>query len=187
MANNFKIVWLYNPADGNKKIGSKIVDLDYKLSDGETFVQPTDGLYEPIRFDLAAQTWTGATQQEWEAAHPDPAPTPTAQQKAMAGVLKDLASVKQDGQSQDQLNANLMKQVAQLSIADKAKDKVNAQLLKDVAGLKIQLGNLEDRVEEAKARVSVPADQPAQPSAVTNPTQPTVAVGSTQPTQPKED
>lgn len=182
-----KIVWCYNPADGNKLIGSKVVDQNYKLSDGETFVTPCDGLYEPIRFDLATQVWVGVSKTEWEADHPAPAPKPTPQQTLMAGVMKDLAGVKNDGKSQDQLNANLMKQVAQLSIADKAKDKVNAQLLKDVAGLKIQLGNLEDRVEEAKARVSVPADQPAQPSAVTNPTQPTVAVGSTQPTQPKEE
>lgn len=162
MANNFKIVWLYNPADGNKKIGSKIVDLDYKLSDGETFVQPTDGLYEPIRFDLAAKTWTGATQQEWEAAHPDQAPTPTAQQKAMASMLKGLASVKQDGQSQDKLNTDMMKQVAQLTIANNAKGKLTTQLTKDIAALKIKVDGLSTQLSKA----AQPTQAPTQPTEV---------------------
>lgn len=200
-----KIAWRYNPADGNKLIGSKVVGQNYKLSDGETFVAPGNGLYEPIRFDLAAQVWVGASKSEWEAAHPDPVPMPTPQQTLMAGVMKDLAGAKNDGKGQDQLNASLMKQVAQLSIANESKDKLSAQLLKDVAGLKTQLGNLQDKVEETKAQAtaaltntqaSASTSQPAQPSTVTGPAQPTTASGfaqpvqpvqSMQPTQPKED
>ena len=194
-----KIVWLYNPADGNKLVGSKPVDLNYKLSDGETFTKPEDGLYEPLQFDLATQVWVGASKEEWEAAHPDPVPIPTPQQTLMAGVMKDLANVKNGGKSQDELNANVMKQVAQLSIANEAKDKVNAQLLKDVAGLKIQLGSLQSQVEEATAalahmQVSTSTSQSTQSStvadptvAVTEPVQPTETTESTQPTQPKED
>lgn len=200
-----KIVWRYNPVDSNKLVGSKVVDQDYKLSDGETFIGPSDGLFEPIRFDLATQVWVGVSKEEWEAAHPAPAPKPTPQQTLMAGVMKDLAGVKNDGKSQDQLNANLMKQVAQLSIANESKDKLSAQLLKDVAGLKIQLGGLQDQVEEAKeqataalanTQVSASTSQPTQPSnvadpaqstAVSEPTQPTATTEPTQPTQPKED
>ena len=146
-----KIAWRYNPADGNKLIGSKVVGQDYKLSDGETFVVPGDGLYEPIRYDLATQVWVGASKAEWEAAHPDPVPTPTSQQTLMAGVMKDLAGVKNNGKNQDQLNA---------------------QLLKDVAGLKNQLDSLQSQVENDKAQATVapanaqastPTSQPAQP------------------------
>lgn len=176
-----KIAWRYNPADGNKLIGSKAVSQDYKLSDGETFVAPGNGLYEPIRFDLATQVWVGASKSEWEAAHPEPVPVPTPQQTLMAGVMKDLAGVKNDGKDQGQLNA---------------------QLLKDVAGIKTQLSNLQGQVEETKAQAtaaltntqaSTPTSQPTQPSTVTGPAQPTTASGfaqpvqSTQPTQPKED
>lgn len=197
-----KIVWRYNPADGNKLVGSKVVDQDYKLSDGETFIGPGDGLFEPIRFDLATQVWIGVSKEEWEAAHPAPAPKPTPQQTLMAGVMKDLAGVKNDGKSQDQLNANLMKQVAQLSIANESKDKLSAQLLKDMAGLNIQLSGLQGQVEEAKAQAtaalantqaSVSTSQPTQPSNVADPTiaseptQPTATTEPTQPTQPKED
>lgn len=191
-----KIVWRYNPADGNKLVGSKVVDQDYKLSDGETFVVPGNGLYEPIHFDLATQVWVGASKAEWEAAHPDPVPTPTSQQTLMAGVMKGLAGVKNDGKSQDQLNASLMKQVAQLSISDESKDKLNAQLLKDVAGLKTQLDSLQGQIEETKAQAkasvantqaSTSTSQPKQPSNVADPAQPAATAEPTQPTQPKED
>ena len=186
-----KIVWRYNPADGNKMVGSKVVDPDYKLSDGETFTAPGDGLFEPLRFDLATQVWIGVSKEEWEAAHPTPTPTPTAQQTLMAGMLKDLANVKNDGKSQDKLNANVMKQMAQLSIANASKDKLSAQLLKDVAGLKIRLDNLENQVTQVEAQATNPT-QSAQSSAATDPVQVTEAAEPTQstaeqPSQPKED
>lgn len=157
-----KIVWCYNPADGNKLIGSKVVDQNYKLSDGETFVTPGDGLYEPIRFDLATQVWVGVSKAEWEADHPAPAPKPTPQQTLMAGVMKDLAGVKQDGQSQDKLNADMMKQVAKLTIANNAKDKLTAQLTKDVAALKIKVDGLSTQLSKA----AQPTQAPTQPTEV---------------------
>lgn len=176
MLEEVKTVWLYDPNNGNRLAGTKIVDADYQLGDGETFVVPDDGLYEPIHFDLAKQAWVGVTKEEWDQANPAPAVAPTPQQEMMASVMKDLAAVKNDGQSQDKLNANVMKQVAQLTIANTTKDKVSAQLMKDVANFKIQLNELNTQIssmkeaqsqspESSQASVqSSDASQPAQAS-----------------------
>ncbi|MEE6647680.1 hypothetical protein PS395_07200 [Limosilactobacillus pontis] len=112
---NFKIVWLYNPTDGNKLMGTKIVDPDYKLGDGETLVTPTDGLYEPIRFDLSAQSWVGITKEEWEKAQPAPVQKPTAQQEFNAATNVQIAQMMAQNKQQAQLNAKLTIDVATLN------------------------------------------------------------------------
>lgn len=36
------------------------------MPENSTLIPPTDGLYQPRKFDPETQTWSGATKEEWE-------------------------------------------------------------------------------------------------------------------------
>lgn len=39
---------------------------EQEMPDNSTLIPPTDGLYQPRKFDPETETWTGATKEEWE-------------------------------------------------------------------------------------------------------------------------
>lgn len=102
-------------------LGSNIVEDDYTLKPNETFVKPTDGLYEPIKWNGTA--WVGTSKEDYEKAHPASTATdePTDQQK---------------------LNATTDVDVAQLMAYSKRQNQINTSLSVDVAVLKKQLDQL---------------------------------------------
>lgn len=102
----------------------------YTLQPNETFTKPADGLYEP---SWNGSTWIGISEAEYLKKHPVELAKPTAQQTAMAGLLKDMSAIKVDSKSQDTLNANVMKQLADQKLEQA---KVNATILKQLADLK---------------------------------------------------
>lgn len=82
---------------------------------GVTIIKPADGLYTPIKIDLAKGTWFGATREDWLASLPDPEPTtPTADQQNQAAVMLQLAQIKVGQADQSKFNAQIMLQVASL-------------------------------------------------------------------------
>lgn len=82
-----KAVWSW---DGDKVLipGAKIVNDDYKLAGNETFEEPLDadgrGLLMPIK--RVNGQWRGATQEEYEAAHPAQPVTPSATAQAIQAL-----------------------------------------------------------------------------------------------------
>lgn len=78
---------------------------------GVTMTRPADGLYEPRKFDTDGNVWTGAAKEDWLAAHPVPTPEPTAQEKANASMLLQIA---QNKAAQDQFNAQTLLQIASM-------------------------------------------------------------------------
>lgn len=102
----------------------------YVLQSNETFTKPKDGLYDPT---WNGSDWVGISAEEYYKQHPVEPAKPTAQQTAMAGLLKDVATIKTDSKSQDVLNANVMKQLADQKIEQA---KVNATILKQLAEIK---------------------------------------------------
>lgn len=40
------------------------------MPENSTLIPPTDGLYQPRKFDPETQTWSGATKEEWESSLP---------------------------------------------------------------------------------------------------------------------
>ena len=50
---------------------------DYDIPENSTLIPPTDGLYQPIKFDPETETWTGATKEEWESSLPVDVEYPT--------------------------------------------------------------------------------------------------------------
>lgn len=102
-------------------LGSNIVEDNYTLKPNETFVKPTDGLYEPIKWNGTA--WVGTSKEDYEKAHPTSTDVeePTDQQK---------------------FNATTDVKVAQLMAYSEQQNQLNASLTVDVAMLKKQLGQL---------------------------------------------
>lgn len=39
---------------------------EQEMPENSTLIAPTDGLYQPRKFDPETQTWSGATKEEWE-------------------------------------------------------------------------------------------------------------------------
>lgn len=39
---------------------------EQEMPENSTVIPPTDGLYQPRKFDPETETWSGATKEEWE-------------------------------------------------------------------------------------------------------------------------
>ncbi len=111
---------------------------DYQLKSNETFVAVPDGQNQPSTW--TGSSWREATEEEHAAYLAEkaqnlgmPSPQePSGQDTALAGLLKDVATIKTNSKSQDQLNSSIMKQLADQKVAQ---DKVNATVLKQLATL----------------------------------------------------
>lgn len=119
-------------------VSSDVVADDYQLKDNETFEDPS-GKLSPAKLTATGGPWIDATEEENQAymeAHQYPGALqpqePSGQDVALAGLLKDMAAIKTDSKSQDQLNASIMRQLANQKVAQ---DKVNATVLKQLAAL----------------------------------------------------
>ena len=125
-------------------VSSDVVADDYQLKDNETFEDPS-GKLSPAKLTATGGPWIDATEEEhqaymeaqqeaWAAQHPNmlTPQEPSGQDVALAGLLKDMAAIKTDSKSQDQLNASVMKQMADQKVAQ---DKINATILKQLATL----------------------------------------------------
>jgi hypothetical protein len=53
----------------------------------ETLIAPTEGLYEPIIFDVASQTWSGLSEDEWKKEHPETTEPSAVQQIVMQQAM----------------------------------------------------------------------------------------------------
>lgn len=128
-------IWYYDVNNGNQYLSTKLVDANHQLKAGETFIRPAVGLLWPIYFSIEKQTWVGTPKQDWVNPRQEAPLGPNAQQRAMAGLMKDVATLKTESQddSQDKLNAGLMKQIAQLKLDNASQSQVNANLLKQMA------------------------------------------------------
>lgn len=193
--NNDKVqIWYYDIENGNKYTGTGLVPQNHVVKTGETFIQPENGLYWPIYFVADKQRWIGTPKEQWLKEHPQPKPEPDPQQVALAGLLKDVATIKND-KSQDSLNAGLMKQVADLKITNASQAKVNANAMKQVAQLKISNATQKQinanamkdialmKIQLAKLTTPTAPSQPTaatQPTAITQPTQPSLSVSASQ-------
>lgn len=160
-------IWYYDINNGNAYLSTKLVDSNHQLKAGETFIRPQDGLLWPIYFSIEKQTWIGTPKKDWVNPRQEAPLGPNAQQRAMAGLMKDIATLKTESQddSQDKLNAGLMKQMAQMKLSTdaqfKAQAQINASAMKDIAKLKIVL-----------ASQAQPTQPTVQPTEATQPTQP---------------
>lgn len=97
-----KVIYLYDKTSREFQ-GSKLVDDNYVVQAGETEIKPVDGLYEPVTFPTDdATAWVGTEQSVWQAAqdaanqaylkeHPELAPQPTAEQKALTALAQQIA------------------------------------------------------------------------------------------------
>ncbi|MCJ0969735.1 heat shock factor-binding 1 family protein [Mammaliicoccus sciuri] len=43
---------------------------EQEMPENSTLIPPTDGLYQPRKFDPETGTWSGATKEEWESSLP---------------------------------------------------------------------------------------------------------------------
>lgn len=121
--------------DANKHFsGIRVKGINEPLNDNETLTKPEDGLYTPITW--TGSSWQGTPKEVWEANQPKVEVKPTAQQTAMAGLMKDVASMKVSDQTQNGLNASVMKDLAQAKIQLQQQAQINASLMKDIADLK---------------------------------------------------
>ena len=113
-----KAIYLYDKTSREFKV-SKLVDDDYIVQDGETFIEPSEGLYDPKKFSEDGTTWIGTDQAVWKVAqdeayqeylkeHPEATPQPTAEEKQLSELIKV-------NSQQAALNAQLIKQVATLT------------------------------------------------------------------------
>ena len=184
-----KQIWYYDANNGNVYLSTKLVDSNHQLKAGETFIRPQDGLLWPIYFSIEKQTWIGTPEKDWVNPRQEAPLGPNAQQRAMAGLMKDVATLKTESQddSQDKLNAGLMKQIAQLKLDNASQSQVNANLLKQMAQDKLT----SDAQLKAQAQINASAmkDIAKLKIALANqaqPTQPAVQpTEATQPTQPQ--
>ena len=181
-------IWYYDINNGNEYLSTKLVDANHQLKAGETFIRPQDGLLWPIYFSIEKQTWVGTPKKDWVNPRQEAPLGPTPQQTVMAGLMKDVATLKTESQddSQDKLNAGLMKQIAQLKLDNASQSQVNANLLKQMAQDKLT----SDAQLKAQAQINASAmkdiaklkialanhAQPTQPAV-----QPTEATQQTQP------
>lgn len=166
MNNEETQIWYYDVNNGNQYLSTKLVDANHQLKAGETFIRPQDGLLWPIYFSIEKQTWAGTPKKDWVNPRQEAPLGPNPQQRAMAGLMKDVATIKVESQddSQDKLHAGLMKQMAQDKLNSDAQLKVQAQInasaMKDIAKLKIAL-----------ASQAQPTQPTVQPTEATQPTQ----------------
>ena len=191
-------IWYYDINNGNAYLSTKLVDSNHQLKAGETFIRPQDGLLWPIYFSIEKQTWIGTPKKDWVNPRQEAPLGPNAQQRAMAGLMKDIATLKTESQddSQDKLNAGLMKQIAQLTIQNTAQAKLNANVMKQMAQMKISTDtklkeqeqvNANAMKEMAMLKISLTkAAQPTQPTESTQPTEPAKPSEPTAPAQPTE-
>lgn len=92
---------IYYYDENNTYTHSDLIGDDAVMPANATKVAPLDGngagLYEPIIWHPETQTWTGATKEEYDAAHPaDPCTNiqqPTADQTAQAQQMLTLAKL----------------------------------------------------------------------------------------------
>lgn len=108
----------------------------YTLQANETFKKPQDGLYDR---SWNGSDWVGISAEDYYKQYPVVPVKPTAQDQAMADLLKDAAQFKATSTKQDTLNAQLLKDLMAEKQKSVKQDTLNAQLLKDVASLKLQL------------------------------------------------
>lgn len=180
-------IWYYDINNGNTYLSTKLVDSNHQLKAGETFIRPQDGLLWPIYFSIEKQTWIGTPEKDWVNPRQEAPLGPNAQQRAMAGLMKDVATLKTESQddSQDKLNAGLMKQIAQLKLDNASQSQVNANLLKQMAQDKLT----SDAQLKAQAQINASAMKDIAKLKIAlasraQPTQPTVQpTEATQPTQ----
>lgn len=180
-------IWYYDINNGNAYLSTKLVDSNHQLKAGETFIRPQDGLLWPIYFSIEKQTWIGTPKKDWVNPRQEAPLGPNAQQRAMAGLMKDVATLKTESQddSQDKLNAGLMKQIAQLKLDNASQIQVNANLLKQMAQDKLS----SDAQLKAQAQINASAMKDIAKLKIAlasqaQPTQPTVQpTEATQPTQ----
>lgn len=188
MNNEEAQIWYYDVNNGNVYLSTKLVDKNHQLKAGETFIRPADGLRWPIYFSIEKQTWVGTPEKDWVNPRQEAPLGPNAQQRAMAGLMKDVATLKTESQddSQDKLNAGLMKQIAQLKLDNASQSQVNANLLKQMAQDKltsdaqlkaqaqINASAMKDiaKLKIALARQTQPTQPAVQPTEATQPTQP---------------
>lgn len=90
---------IYYYDENNTYTHSDLIGDDAVMPANATKVAPLDGngagLYEPIIWHPETQTWTGATKEKYDAAHPADtvAVTPTADQQAQAQQMLAMANL----------------------------------------------------------------------------------------------
>lgn len=87
-----------------------IVDDNADLPANATFVQPQNGLFDPLTW--TGTDWVGVSQAEWENNQPAPVSvTPTAEQKFQAQLALQMATMQKN---QAEFNAQVLLQLADL-------------------------------------------------------------------------
>ncbi|WP_195454157.1 hypothetical protein [Ligilactobacillus ruminis] len=90
---------IYYYDENNIYTHTDLIDDGGTLPQNATTVAPVDsngvGLYEPVTWHVDTQTWSGATKEEYDAAHPADtvAVTPTADQQARAQQMLAMANL----------------------------------------------------------------------------------------------
>lgn len=107
-----KQVFYYDQASKQlTRIG--IVDDNADLPDNATFVQPQDGLFDPLTW--TGTTWVGITREEWLVKQPAATPVaPTTDQKFQAQLALQMATLQKN---QAEFNAQVLLQVADIKNA----------------------------------------------------------------------
>lgn len=82
---------------------------------GVTLTRPEDGLYEPRKYDVAKDVWTGDTKEHWLAAHPMPTPEPTAQDQAITMLAQNQTATAQAQSQMQQAITQIMVSMAKQS------------------------------------------------------------------------
>lgn len=90
---------IYYFDENNTYTHSDLIGDDAVMPQNATTVAPVEsngvGLYEPVTWHADAQTWSGATKEEYDAAHPADTVvvTPTADQQAQAQQMVAMANL----------------------------------------------------------------------------------------------
>lgn len=90
-----KVIYFYD-ATTKQFDHSELVDSSVTIPANATDIRPADGLYTPLTF--TGTEWTGSTREAWLAAQPAPvAPTPTAEQLAIAALTQQVVKLSAGG------------------------------------------------------------------------------------------
>ena len=92
------ILYFYDPETKEKIDGQeKVVPVGFQITTEQnaTFVAPNQGLWAPIKFDETKQIWTGASQTEYQAAHPEPKIEPTADRQLIMAQAQQITMMQQ--------------------------------------------------------------------------------------------